>query len=129
MELNRESHTLGPLTLLLWHICFFNIDSSIYLKKKKKIQVYIVFGFSFPFSFVKLTLLYWFSTLQVMCTWVHVEFHQTTIFLHTRLILLAVNDSCFKLRTLEVDMLFQIYKLMGLLAWHGLKMAIHCFIQ
>jgi hypothetical protein len=67
--------------------------------------------------------------LQVMCTWVHVEFHPTTIFLHTHLILLAVNDSCFKLRTLEMDALFQNYELMGLLAWHGLKMEILCFIQ
>lgn len=74
-------------------------------------------------------LLYWHSMLQVMCTWVLVEFHPTTIFLHTHLILLAVNDSCFKLRTLEVDALFQNHELMGLLAWHGLKMEILCFIQ
>lgn len=61
--------------------------------------------------------------------WVHVEFHQTTNFWLTRLTVVAVNDLCFKLKTLEVDVLSQNCELMVLLAWHGLKMEILCSIQ
>lgn len=65
----------------------------------------------------------------VMCMWVHVGFHQITSFLHTHLTLLAMNNSYFKLRTSAMDILFHDHKLMGLLVWHGLKIALLCSTQ
>ena len=37
-----------------------------------------------------------------------------------------MNNLCFKSRTFEEGLFFQITELRGLLAWHGLKMAVLC---
>lgn len=61
--------------------------------------------------------------------WAHVEFHQTTTFLHILSIQQVMKSSCFKSKTLEKDAFFQNQMLMELLAWHGLKMGRPCSIQ